>query len=82
VEILNNLISVKNMLKECLTQNFIPTKLKELLAEKCKEGLLLNTTVNIFAFFFLASYFADSSFLWSLSGKFPFSLSWIYGNPR
>jgi len=34
-EILNNLNWVKNMLRERLPLNFIPTKFKELLAEKC-----------------------------------------------
>jgi hypothetical protein len=37
-EILNNLISVKNMLQEYLTLNVIPIKFKELLAQKRELG--------------------------------------------
>lgn len=33
-EILNNLISVKNMLRECLHMNLITMKFKEILVEK------------------------------------------------
>lgn len=44
VEILNNLIFVNNMFKERLTQNLIPLKFKELLAEKRREGLMKNVT--------------------------------------
>lgn len=36
-EILNNLNSMKNMLKECLSLNFIPMKCKELLAENVER---------------------------------------------
>ena len=35
VEILSNVISVTNMSRERVTQNFIPMKLKGLQAEKC-----------------------------------------------
>jgi hypothetical protein len=39
MEITITLHSVKNILEEHLTQNFIPIKVKEIVAEKCKEGL-------------------------------------------
>lgn len=39
VEILNNLNSVKNMLKEHIIQNFIPINVKQLLAQKHRERL-------------------------------------------
>jgi hypothetical protein len=38
-EIQNNLNFKKSMLTGCLTQNFISTKFKELIAEKHREGL-------------------------------------------
>jgi hypothetical protein len=39
MKILNNLNSVKNMLKKCIIQNFIPINVTKLLAEKHTEGL-------------------------------------------
>jgi len=36
-EILNNLNSMKNMLKDCLSPNFVPMKCKELLAENVER---------------------------------------------
>jgi hypothetical protein len=38
-EILNNINSVKNMLQEHLTQNFIPMKDNKLLGEKQRAGI-------------------------------------------
>jgi hypothetical protein len=40
-EILNNLNSMKNMLKECLSLNFVPKKCKELLAENIERVIHL-----------------------------------------
>jgi hypothetical protein len=39
MEILNTLNSVKNILKQCIIQNFIPINVIKLLAEKHTEGL-------------------------------------------
>jgi hypothetical protein len=54
----------------CLTQNFVPMKLKELLPEKCS-----------YIYSFLTSLFADVLFLMADTWEmFPF-LWWIYVNP-
>jgi hypothetical protein len=46
-EIQNKLNTAKNMLAERLTQNFMPTKFKELLTVRSKEGRLFNKIVTI-----------------------------------
>jgi hypothetical protein len=38
VEVMNSLTSVKNIINERMTQRFLPLKVKEIPAEKCKEG--------------------------------------------
>jgi hypothetical protein len=47
-EILNNLNSVINILKERLALNFMSMKFKELLAQKCCDRLLLNKPVTTY----------------------------------
>jgi hypothetical protein len=56
--------------------------LKGLLGEKRQEALLFHKIVTIHMSPFLTSFFADKSFLWTVSGKFPLLLRWKYGNPN
>jgi hypothetical protein len=46
IEIMDSVYLVRNRFKECLTQNFIPTKFKELWADRCREGLLFYKIVT------------------------------------
>jgi hypothetical protein len=43
---MDNFYLMRRMLKGHLTQNFIPTKFKELLAEKHREGFLFHKIVT------------------------------------
>ena len=61
VEILSNVISVTNMSRERVTQNFIPMKLKGLQAEKCRQEILFNKIVAIILSCFLNPFSADMS---------------------
>lgn len=82
MEMLNNFSQCTTCGKERLTQNFIPMKLKELLAEKCIQVLQRNCDY----LYVVPStrLFPDmSSFLWLISGKCSNLLCWIetYGMP-
>jgi hypothetical protein len=57
------LISVNNILKKWLTQNFTPMKLKVQLVEKCREGLLFNKIDYLHVLFFMVEKWEMSSFL-------------------
>ena len=69
-EILNNLKSVKHILKGRLPLNFVSVKFKELLTEKHRDRLVFNTIVAIY----MLSFFKLFSLMCTLF------LSWIYGN--
>jgi hypothetical protein len=75
VKILNNLNSVKHMLKECLPLKFMPMEFKELLAQKCWEEILFSKIVTIYMSSFLTSFFTYMpSFFMVISGKHPLLL--------
>jgi len=80
-KIQNNFNSVKNLLKEHITQNFTPMRCKELLAEKCTEAILFHKIVTTYTSSLLTSFFADMpSFSWPIHGKYSILWWWLSGN--
>jgi len=55
---------MKSMFTGCLIQNFIPTKFKELIAEKYREGLSCIKILTIYMSSFLTSFFTDMINTW------------------
>jgi len=63
-EILNNLNIMKSMLIGCLSKKFISTKIKEIIAEKHRQGLSCIKILTIYMSSFLTSFSTDMVNTW------------------